>query len=169
MKLNLSIDELREALESTADEQGRVTRKGVVDAVRRDRNHKLRPAFNNFDVKAAAEQHWLEVAGQLIRRVPIYRINEEKLAYRAPFYVHVPNREGTPPREEPGYVALGTVERASEEAELITSAELRRAVGAIKRALRIADALDSHTRTGLVQLLSSAETLLAELPLRAVA
>jgi hypothetical protein len=89
-----------------------------------------------WDIRAAAEAHWLDTARSLIRFVRLETTTEPSKTM-APFYVIDPAR---PPRSN-RYVELNRAARDREVAERVLADEVDRIVQAIRRAQSVAGVL----------------------------
>lgn len=119
---------------SLGDGNGHIEPAAVVEAAREPDS----PIHDEFEwnVKAAAEQHWLDTARGLIRFVRL-EVEVERETVIAPFYIVDPAR---PPRSQ-RYVELTRAGRDREIAERVMLDELDRIVNAIRRAQSVARVL----------------------------
>lgn len=126
---------LRERLQQLADDNGgRLTPQAVV-ADARDPESPLHSRFT-WDDAAAAEQHRLSQARQIIRSVEVV-IKNTTTTVRAPYYVRDPEAGA----QEQGYVALKAVRGEAELAREVVVEEFSRAAHILRRAQNVARAL----------------------------
>jgi hypothetical protein len=91
----------------------------------------------DWDVKSAAEKHWLETGRLLIRSVQVnIKINEKEV--RSVGYVRDPEAEPN----SPGYVSIARLRTDEDVAHEAVSYEFIRAAAAVARARKIAKVLD---------------------------
>ena len=120
------------AVRACADRRGRIIPRSVVEAARNPSN----PLHDLFiwDDGVAAHKYRLETASRIIREIRIVvEVDERKT--RTICYV----RDPVLPPSQSGYIALSSVERRSDQAVLIVSGEIGRAIAAVTRARDIAD------------------------------
>lgn len=111
---------------------GRLTPSAVV-ADAKDPSSPLHDLFN-WDVVAAAEQHWLDRAREVIRSVRIaYTV--ENVSIKLPKYVHL---DDTPGPSSQGYRTVTSLQRDPVAAREAVRVEFERATGVLRRARAIA-------------------------------
>jgi hypothetical protein len=132
----VTMKQKREALEAiAATNGGRLTADLIVEAAR-SKSHILHELFE-WDQAKAARAHWLDVANEIIRVVKVQFIVENRTVHSV-MYVHDPDL----PDDEPGHIALTSVQSRSAKAMAIVSAELeQRIIPAIERAQELAEYL----------------------------
>src|SRR4029077_20904761 len=119
---------------SLADDNGYINPKRVIEAAR-DPASPIHIDFE-WDVKTAAEQHWLDQARTLIRFVKL-NVQISNVTVVAPYYVPDPDR----PQQSKRYIELTIAGRNTEMARQVLLAELDRIASAIRRAQQIATVL----------------------------
>jgi len=156
----VTVQQKRAALDEIATaNNGRLTADLVVQAAR-NKDHVLHPCFE-WNVAAAAQEHWLDVAGEIIRQVKIEWTIENRVVGAVAYA-----RDPSLPKNEAGYIALSTVERKSAQAMAIVAAELeQRIIPAIERAQALADYLE--LRRDFDVLLANAVALLTKVERKA--
>jgi hypothetical protein len=127
-------DEVKERLEEINRRTGRLT----PDAVVADAKNKDSPlhALFEWDIKKAAEKHWIETARTIIGAVPLV-IKHEHITIRAPFYVRDPHAKP----EEQGYVSVPSLSNDHDGARIAIVNEFRRAADLLRRARHLATAI----------------------------
>lgn len=120
---------------------GRLTPEAVVERAR-NRSSALHPLFD-WDVKRAAQKHWLDCARELIRSVRI-NVTTETTVVRSVAYV----RDPRVPADEQGYRSVVSIRSDRDLAREVLLDEFGRAAAALKRAHEVAAALnlDSEVR-----------------------
>jgi hypothetical protein len=121
-------------IRSLGTRDGHIEPTAVVEAARDPKS----PIHHEFewDVSAAAQEHWLDTARTLIRFVRLeVTIESERIV--APYYVVDPDR----PSRSKRYVALTRAARDREIAERVLLDELDRVAAALKRAHDVAAVL----------------------------
>lgn len=113
---------------------GRLTPEAVVEDAKRE-DSPLH-GFFKWDLSAAAEQHWLDRARQLIRAVKVVVVRND-YTFKAPFYVPDPSRA----HKEQGYASVVTLREDPVMARQSLVQECERAAASLKRARTIAIAL----------------------------
>lgn len=103
-----------------------------------DAKSKASPLHESFewDVKKAAQQHWLETARGLIRAVRLQIVNEHTVL-SAPYFVRDPRL----PTKQQGYMAVSEVRSDSDLARETVADECARAAAAFRRAQEVASAV----------------------------
>lgn len=151
---------MRQVIEATADESGRVTSEGVVAAAS-DPSHPLHddPKFFWNDERAAAHEYRLQYAAKLIRKVYIVVRPTERRQARVAYFVRSPRTM----EKEAGHVPLQSIEPASENAVIVVRDEARQLVGVLKRMAAIAAVLESEVADDVRRLLSGALQLQGKL------
>lgn len=133
-------DAIRAALDAIAQRHGgRVTAEAVVKAAKTNRKGPLGRTFR-WDVRAAAEQHWLDHARDLIARYLTIEVIVRSETIVCPMYVRDPAAK----TNEGGYVAITSADLERENARQIVLAEIERCRSAINRGRAVADVLDSR-------------------------
>ena len=153
-------DELRQLLEATADDEGRITCAGVVLAASVP-THPLHadPGFCWGDDAEAAHRHRLAHAGKLIRSVPCIIHPVQRRRARVPYFVRDPRTD----EPEPGYVPLQSVPNVPGNAQRVVIDEMRRVVGILKRTVAVVAVLDMpDAAQELANLLAQAAALEAQ-------
>ena len=118
---------------------GKLTREAVVKYARANKRSALNKLFD-WNVARAAQQHWLERAGEVIARYVTVVVTHRSEIIRSPFYVRDPDAKTT----EPGYVALEPGELDRRQARQVMLNELERCQFSIERARSIAGVLDAQ-------------------------
>lgn len=132
MKVSNDVRERINQLAAALD--GRITPEHVYrDAC--DPSSPLHACFE-WDVNAAAHQHWLDTARRLIRSVRIV-IKEERAVIRSVAYV----RDPAQPSDRQGYVSVETLRTDEDMSREALVYEFTRAAAALRRARGIAAAL----------------------------
>jgi hypothetical protein len=154
-------DDLRDLIEATADEDGVVTREGVVAAAEADPDHPLR-ADKNFlwgNDTAAAREWRLTYAGRLIRSVPVVTRKVLRRRSRVPYFIRNPDDES-----KAGHVPLQKIAPSSFHAAIVALDEMRRVVGILRRTAAVVGVLQlDEVAEGVGQLLRAAESLEVQL------
>jgi hypothetical protein len=122
------------AVRALADRRGRIIPRRLVEAAR-DPSHPLHDQFP-WDDSVAAERYRLDIATKIIREIRIVTEVDDRKVRTIAFV-----RDPSLPPNVSGYVALSTITRRSNEAILIVSGEIARAIAAISRAREIADSV----------------------------
>jgi hypothetical protein len=126
------------AIAALKDPDGRVRPERVVEAAR----DKKSPLHGDYlwDVKEAAEAHWLETAKRQIREVRLVVVTANRKVI-CPFYVTDPSKS----ENESAYVETQSLTETT-VAERVILAELDRIVGAVERARAVAAVIgvDDH-------------------------
>lgn len=131
----MSRAEIDDALHELAKKhRGRLTPELVVEAAK-DKTSPLHGCFN-WNVKAAAYQHWLYQARKLIMSVRV-EITTTQFAVKAPAYV----RDPAAPGGTQGFASLSRLRSDEEMAREAVIAEFSRAASALSRARAVAVAL----------------------------
>lgn len=146
---------IKRAIQDTADADGKVTADGVIEAARNNKNSPLHQEFN-WNVEESAYEHWRAVARALIREVEYIALDVTVYEPRRIEYVHDPN---TPQHQ--GYIPLSSAAKNRKLSHDIVVAELDRCISCIKRAQRVADAVDVDSQ--LAELLVHAEAVKTQL------
>ena len=127
-------DRQQERLEAL-EQGGKLTAAAVVEDAR-DPSSPLHVLFPWDDERAAYEWR-LEVARRVIRQVE-YHVTQRNITIVAPRYVPDPEQPGA----RPGYARIEDVRDDAVRTSMVVIAELRRALGVLQRAERIARALN---------------------------
>jgi len=153
--------ELRQAIESTAQLNGLVTDEGIRDAAR-NKKHPLHadPEWLWDRDDEAAERWRLHYAGVLRRKVFVVVRVEQQRRVRVPCFVRAPQAD----EGQPGLVATESTPPASASAGIVLLDEMRRVTGILHRARVLAQVLDTgEIAVELAELLVSAKGLQARL------
>lgn len=117
-------------------EKLRTKNKGVLtrEIVVEDAKKKLSPLHRYFewDVKKAAEQHWLHTAGQLIASVQVEVVYEEKVV-KVPVYLNDP--------VAPGYSPVVDIQNDEEKAHAVMMRDFEAIAAKLHRARVMAELL----------------------------
>lgn len=113
---------------------GRLTPRAVVDDAKSP-DSPLHGLFD-WDADKAADAHWLERARTIIRSVRIHAADPITTVLQAPYYVSDP----TLPNEQ-GYISVALAKRDPLLAKETLRVEFGRALSALTRARRVAEAL----------------------------
>lgn len=112
---------------------GRLTPDAVVADARDNKDSKLSALFDFDDVAAAAHQHWLNQARQIIRSVQ-YEYRTETRTVNAPAYVRDPDMAG----DEQGYASVRILRTDADRAREALLYEFGRAASLLQRARDLA-------------------------------
>jgi hypothetical protein len=145
---------LTAAILACRDKDGRITKRRVFTAARDDKRSLLGRQFN-WNLREAAERHWLDRAGELIKQYITITVVNKSVKIKSVAYVRDPR---LPARQE-GFCSLADV--AQSDAEKITLDELNRCESAILRARAVVGVLDARF-PGLSDKLENALSLLVE-------
>lgn len=138
-------EQLGKLLKLVSKDPKRITAEAIVAAAA-DPKHPVNAAAKpemklssefEWDDKKAAYNNRLERARDLIQRVPIYNRVVTRGQAKVPYYVRDPYAG----RTDQGYICLGSVGEASEEARLILAGELDRVISLMRRADGVSDKL----------------------------
>src|SRR5262245_5543540 len=130
---------VRQRLEQIeASNGGRLTPSDVI----RDARQKTSPlhGFFEWDVKKAAQQHWMDQARQLITSVRVV-ISTETMKVQSVYYVRDPSAA----RGEQGYVSVARLRTEREMARDALVSEFARVADMLRRARELAAALDASS------------------------
>lgn len=116
------------------EQGGRLTPRAVVDDAKSPESP-LHTLFD-WDMEKAADAHWLERARAIIRSVRIHASEPSLTVIQAPYYVSDPSV----PNEQ-GYISMASAKNDPQLAKETMRAEFGRALSALTRARRVADAL----------------------------
>jgi hypothetical protein len=151
--------EKADAIRALADDNGFIEPSDIVAAARNP-DHVLHDEFQ-WDLRSAAEAHWLDTARHLVRLVKVEVVIDEKVI-RSVGYVVDPDR----PTRSRRYIDLTVAATNRVMAQEILADEMTRITAAIRRAQEIATVL--HLRTqfstwldGVRGVVDAAETALA--------
>lgn len=149
--------EVRDRLDALYQANGRLTPEMVVEEAK-DKKSPLHDAFN-WDVKAAAYQHWLDTARSIIRSVRLVSHEVEVITLRTPHYVRDASLNGN----EQGYVSVADLRKNPDQARESLRLEFNRIQGALERARSIATAfgLDNELESMLAHLIRLREQVAA--------
>ena len=114
--------------------EGTLTPLAVVEDAKREESP-LHALFE-WDIEKAAQEHWYEVARQLIRNVKV-TITHESSVLVAPYFV----RDTTLPARSQGYTSVENVRKDSDAARDTVADECARAASAFRRAAAVAAAV----------------------------
>lgn len=136
MKTKAERDAIREHLERLRDANGGIL---TADVVVDDARRKSSPIHDEFewDVKAAAHQHWLDVARRLIRSFDVV-VTTTTTSIAIPYYV----RDPALPADVQGYRATMELRGEKDAARDVLVDEFMRAASALRRAKAIAIAFE---------------------------
>jgi hypothetical protein len=153
-------DRLRDEILSCKDKRGIITKRAVVELAKNKRTA-LHRQFT-WDRTQAAERHWLDRAGELIRQYVTITVVNRSVRFSSVAYVRDPKL----PSNEGGYRNLEDFNR--HDATQVVLAELQRCESAIIRARAICGVLDArhpglsdHLENALGDLLAAKTLLLA--------
>lgn len=119
--------EVARRLEEIADRSGgALTPEAVVEDAR-DPDSPLHDYFE-WDVRLAAEKHWLDTARSIIRSVEVV-VRTERVEVKAPVYVRDPDR----PSGEAGYVAVKHIRSDYDAAEAVLKSDAQRVMEMYRR------------------------------------
>lgn len=149
--------EVKDRLDTLYRENGHLTPEMVVEDAK-DKKSPLHEAFN-WDLKAAAYQHWLDTARTIIRSVRLVSHDVEILSPKTPHYVRDASLNGN----EQGYVSVADLRKNPDQARESLRLEFNRIQGALERARSIATAfgLDDELESMLAQLIRLREQVAA--------
>jgi len=136
---------VRECLQAIADKNGGVLTAEMVVEEAKKKSSPLHDLFE-WDIKKAAEAHWVETARRVIRSVKVV-ITTDTRQVSTVYYVRDPDMDSG----EQGYVSLPTLATDKERAKAAMASEFRRAIAAMERAQSIAEALDMHKEVELAK------------------
>lgn len=122
-------------LRALEDRHGRLTPEVVVS----DAKNPKSPLHEEFDwdMKRAAQMHWLDRARELIRSVRVL-IHEDTSVMRSPAYVRDPSQA----HADQGYISVVKLRNDKELAREAVLEEFSRAASALRRAHAVAAALN---------------------------
>lgn len=135
--------EVKQALKSLEDAEGRLTPEGVVKAAA-DSTSPLHALFE-WDNKKAAHQHRIEQARSLIRSIKV-EIHTDRRIIRTVGYVHDPEAE----RQEQGYRSILNLRTERDNARAAMVNEFAQAAAHLRRAREVASALEFEQEIDVV-------------------
>lgn len=149
--------EVRDRLDTLYRQHGHLTPEMVVEDAK-DKKSPLHDAFN-WDVKAAAYQHWLDTARTIIRSVRLVSHEVEVITVKTPHYVRDASLNGN----EQGYVSVADLRKNPDQARESLRLEFNRIQGALERARSIAMAfgMDDELESMLTHLIRIREQIAA--------